>query len=187
MARPMTESISSPIAGTLAVPKSRVNRCGLSHHAPEQAMAQGEGAGDRIAQALKAAGLKPVDLARRLKVSQPTVHNWVNSNHGITWKNVRRVAKELKVAPGWIMFGADEEAERIASTAMELAFLRLYRELDDQDQASHLRLLTNMQHPPPDSRPANQPRGQPQPPPLPGGHVQENRASGRSPPRINGG
>lgn len=88
--------------------------------------------------------MRPVDLAKKLKVSQPTVHAWVNHVHGITWANVRRVAAALKVSPGWIMFGADEEAERVAQTADELAFLRLYRELDDPAQASVLRLMTAM-------------------------------------------
>jgi transcriptional regulator with XRE-family HTH domain len=111
-------------------------------------MAQGEGAGERIAQAMTAAGLSQAEVSRRLKVSQPTVNGWLNQRHGITWKNVRRVAALLKVAPGWIMFGADEEAERVAHTAEELAFLRLFRELDDTDHPPVLRLLTNMQHPP---------------------------------------
>jgi transcriptional regulator with XRE-family HTH domain len=107
-------------------------------------MANAEGAGDRIAQALKDSDLRPADLARRLKVSQPTVHGWVNQLHGITWANARRVAAVLKVSPGWIMFGADEEAERVAQTAAELAFLRLFREVDDPAQASVLRLMTAM-------------------------------------------
>jgi transcriptional regulator with XRE-family HTH domain len=107
-------------------------------------MANAEGAGDRIAQALRGAGLRPVDLARRLKVSQPTVHGWVNQLHGITWANARRVAAALNVSPGWIMFGSDEEAERVAQTGEELAFLRLYRDLDDSAQASVLRLITAM-------------------------------------------
>ena len=131
-------------ARTLAVPIFVVNRCYLSSRASHQSMANAEGPGDRIAQALKAAGMRPVDLARKLKVSQPTVHAWVNQMHGIKWANVRRVASALKVSPGWIMFGANEEAERVAQTAVELAFLRLFRELDDPTQASVLRLLTAM-------------------------------------------
>lgn len=107
-------------------------------------MAQGKGAGRRISEALRKAGLKPVDLARALKVSQPTVHNWVNEAHGITWANARRVAEYLKVSPGWIMFGSDEEAERVAQTAEEFGFLRLYRELDDAGQAAILRLMDAM-------------------------------------------
>jgi transcriptional regulator with XRE-family HTH domain len=103
-----------------------------------------EGPGDRIAQALKAANLRAVDLARRAKVSQPTVHSWINSKHGIKWANVRRAAAVLGVPPSWIMFGANEEAERMAQTGDELAFLRLYRDLSDDDQAALLRFLTSM-------------------------------------------
>jgi transcriptional regulator with XRE-family HTH domain len=120
--------------------------------------------------------MRPVDLAKKLKVSQPTVHAWVNHVHGITWANVRRVAAALKVSPGWIMFGADEEAERVAQTADELAFLRLYRELDDPAQASVLRLMTAMPRaastpPKPEERP-------PPPRPTPGGSVAKNAECG---------
>jgi transcriptional regulator with XRE-family HTH domain len=141
-------------------------------------MADADGAGGRIAQALQAAGMRPVDLARRLKVSQPTVHGWVNQVHGITWANARRVAAVLKVAPGWIMFGADEEAERIAQTAQELAFLRLYRELDDSGQASVLRLLTAMQHPPSDPSASipPKPKGPQSPRPFPAAPAAETAA-----------
>lgn len=107
-------------------------------------MDQAEGPGDRIAQALKAANLKAADLARRAKVSQPTVHSWINSKHGITWANVRRAAAVLGVPPSWIMFGANEEAERMAQTGDELSFLRLYRDLSDDDQVALLRFLTSM-------------------------------------------
>ena len=151
--------------GTLAVPNFQVNRCYLTPSAPHQNMANAEGAGDRIAQALKAAGMRPVDLARKLKISQPTVHGWVNQVHGITWANVRRVASVLKVSPGWIMFGADEEAERVAQTADELAFLRLYREMDDPAQASVLRLMTAM------PRAASIPNERSPPRPTRGGNV----------------
>ena len=123
--------------------------------------------------------MRPVDLARKLKVSQPTVHAWVNQLHGITWANVRRVASALNVSPGWIMFGADEEAERVAQSAVELAFLRLYREYDDAAQASLLRLMTAMPRaasssattpPPPKERPPPFPRS--------GGSVIENSNAG---------
>lgn len=143
-------------------------------------MADAEAPGDRIAQALKAAGLRPVDLARRLKVSQPTVHGWVNNLHGVTWVNVRRVAAILKVPPGWIMFGSNEEAERTAQTPEELAFLRLFRGLDDPGQASMLRLMTAM--PLIGTRPESPippPKGPEPPRPfVVGGRVKENRAEG---------
>lgn len=108
-------------------------------------MDQAEGPGQRIAQALKAANLKAADLARRAKVSQPTVHSWINAKHGITWANVRRAAAVLGVNPSWIMFGANEEAERMAQTGDELAFLRMYRDLSEPDQVTLLRFLTSMQ------------------------------------------
>ena len=140
-------------------------------------MAHAEGPGARIAEALRRAGLKPADLARRLKVSQPTVHGWVNELHGITWANARRVAAALKVSPGWIMFGVDEEAERVAQTPDELAFLRLYRELDDPAQASVLRLMTAMPHPRPGPPEATPPERPPPSRPTRGGLVGEKQDS----------
>lgn len=105
-------------------------------------MTKKTGIGDRIREALATKGKRPVDLARALKVSQPTVHAWVHETHGITWANVRRIARELGVPPGWLWFGADEAAERAAQTAEELAFLRLLREKDDEGQAAILKFLT---------------------------------------------
>lgn len=105
-------------------------------------MAKNPEIGDRIRDALKQRGKKAADLARALKVSQPTVNGWLTGRHGITWLNVRRVARELRVPAGWIMFGSDEAAERAAQTAEELAFLRLLREKDDEGQAAILKFLT---------------------------------------------
>jgi transcriptional regulator with XRE-family HTH domain len=123
--------------------------------------------------------MRPVDLARELKISQPTVHAWVNQLHGITWANVRRVASVLKVSPGWIMFGADEEAERVAQTALELAFLRLYREYDDAAQASLLRLMTAMPRAPSGAATPIPHQERPPPPrPRSGGSVIENSNAG---------
>lgn len=149
-----------------------------------RAMANAEGAGHRIGKALRNAGMRQADLARALKVSQPTVHGWVNKVHGITWANARRVAAVLKVSPGWIMFGTDEEAERIAQTAEELAFLRLYRELDDPAQSSVLRLITAMPRAPEPSSPA-QPRERAPPHPPPGESAAKSagrRIKGADPP-----
>lgn len=144
-------------------------------------MANADTPGARIAEALKAAGMKPVELARALSVSQPTVHGWVNQLHGISWENARRVAGALKVAPGWIMFGADEEAERVAQTSEELGFLRLFREFDDADHASLLRLMGAMKQRPPTSPTASPlPKAKGRAPPLPfpvGGNVKENRVN----------
>lgn len=134
-------------------------------------MSDNQGAGVRIAKALRDAGVRPADLARHLRVSQPTVHGWVNQLHGITWANARRVAAALQVSPGWIMFGADEEAERIAQTHEELGFLRLFRGLDDIGQASILRLMAAM------PEPSKKKRGPPERPPTrprPRGSVEQS-------------
>ena len=104
-----------------------------------------EGLARRIRETMKHRGLSGADLARRLGVSQPTVHAWINAGHGLRRQNIRRLAAELAVDPAWLEFGADREAEARAADAAELAFLRLYRELDDEGQAVVLRRMTALQ------------------------------------------
>jgi transcriptional regulator with XRE-family HTH domain len=135
-------SASSLMSGTLALRKGSVNRCPLSQSAPKLAMAKDSEIGARILQAVRRAGLTQAELARRVKVRESTVSNWISGHHGITWSNARAVGRALKISPGWIMFGADQEAERMAQTPEELAFLRLFREADDAGQASTLKYLT---------------------------------------------
>lgn len=91
---------------------------------------------------LKETGLSAADLARKLEVSQPTVHAWVTGLHGMRWTNARRVAKAVGVTPSWLMFGADPVAESTAQGAEELALLRLWRELGEEEQAAAMRRLT---------------------------------------------
>ncbi|MBV8096830.1 MAG: helix-turn-helix domain-containing protein [Acetobacteraceae bacterium] len=81
------------------------------------------------------------ELARRLKVSQPTVHAWLHGTHSLRAHNARRAARALGISPAWLIFGADRNAEATAQTADELALLRLYRELDEREQAAMLRRL----------------------------------------------
>ena len=114
-----------------------------------QPMNQGESAAairaavaQRIRETMQRRGLSGAELARRLGVSQPTIHAWVNGAHGLRRQNIRRLAAELGVDPAWLEFGADREAEARAADTTELAFLRLYRELDDDGQAAVLRLMT---------------------------------------------
>ena len=59
----------------------------------------------RLKKMLKDSGLTAADLARKLDVSQPTVHAWVTGLHGMRWTNARRVAKAVGVTPSWLMFG----------------------------------------------------------------------------------
>ena len=93
---------------------------------------------------LKDTGLTAADLARKLEVSQPTVHAWVTGLHGMRWANARRVAKAIGVTPSWLMFGADPAAESTAQGAEELALLRLWRELGEDEQAAAMRRLTTI-------------------------------------------
>jgi transcriptional regulator with XRE-family HTH domain len=91
---------------------------------------------------LRETGMTAADLARKLDVSQPTVHAWVTGLHGIRWTNARRAAKALGVTPSWLMFGADPVAEGSAQGAEELALLRLWRELGEEEQTAAMRRLT---------------------------------------------
>ena len=93
---------------------------------------------------LKESGLSAADLARKLDVSQPTVHAWVTGLHGMRWNNARRVAKAVGVTPAWLMFGADPAAEGAAQGAEELALLRLWRELGEEEQTAAMRRLSTI-------------------------------------------
>jgi transcriptional regulator with XRE-family HTH domain len=93
---------------------------------------------------LRESGMTAADLARKLDVSQPTVHAWVTGLHGIRWTNARRAAKALGVTPSWLMFGADPVAEGSAQGAEELALLRLWRELGEAEQTAAMRRLTTI-------------------------------------------
>ena len=96
----------------------------------------------RLRRMLRESGMTAADLARKLDVSQPTVHAWVTGLHGIRWANARRAAKALGVTPSWLMFGADPVAEGTAQGAEELALLRLWRELGEEEQTAAMRRLT---------------------------------------------
>lgn len=96
----------------------------------------------RLKKMLKERGMTAADLARKLDVSQPTVHAWVTGLHGMRLNNARRVAKVVGVQASWLMFGADAAAEGTAQGAEELAVLRLWRELGEEEQAAAMRRLT---------------------------------------------
>lgn len=89
--------------------------------------------------------MSQADVARAVGVKEPTVFGWLNDGHGITWANARKLAKALNKSPGWIMFGTDSEAERVAQTRQELSFLRIFRTLSDDDQVAILRYMSAMQ------------------------------------------
>src|SRR5579875_4180893 len=95
----------------------------------------------RLKKMLKDTGLTAADLARKLDVSQPTVHAWITGLHGMRWNNARRVAKAVGVSPAWLMFGTDASAEGSAQGAEELALLRLWRELGEEEQSTAMKRL----------------------------------------------
>ena len=99
----------------------------------------------RLRRALKDNGLTAADLARKLDVSQPTVHAWITGLHGMRWANARRVAKALGITPAWLMFGSDAQAESAVQGAEELALLRLWRDLGEPEQAVAMRRLLAIQ------------------------------------------
>lgn len=110
---------------------------------PEESLtAIREGLAQRIRETMQRRGVSGAELARRLGVSQPTIHAWVHAAHGLRRQNIRRLAAELAVDPAWLEFGADRESEARAADAAELAFLRLYRDLDAEGQAAVLRLMS---------------------------------------------
>ena len=96
----------------------------------------------RLKKMLKERGMTAADLARKLDVSQPTVHAWVTGLHGMRLNNARRVAKVIGVQASWLMFGADTSAEGTAQGADELALLRLWRELGEEEQTAAMRRLS---------------------------------------------
>ncbi len=98
----------------------------------------------RLKKMLKDRGMTAADLARKLDVSQPTVHAWVTGLHGMRLANARRVAKVVGVQASWLMFGADAVSEGAAQGAEELALLRLWRELGEDEQAAAMRRLATI-------------------------------------------
>ena len=99
------------------------------------------GTEERLMQALQRLGWTAADLARRLGVSQPTVHAWLHGRHGLRRANAARVAEVLDVSVTWLLFGDDRGAEATARDAQELALLRLFREADEAARQDALRRL----------------------------------------------
>lgn len=67
---------------------------------------------DRLRQARDAANVRNADIARALKVSNPTVNGWMTGDTvNIEARNLLPLCKMLGVSPFWVMFADDEEAE----------------------------------------------------------------------------
>lgn len=69
----------------------------------------GMGLGDRITERLKALGISQAELARRVKVSQPTINALIRG--GATGsKHLHRIAAELETSPAYLAGETDDAA-----------------------------------------------------------------------------
>lgn len=69
----------------------------------------GMGIGARIDEKLKALGMSQSELARRVKVSQPTINALIKSDNASS-KHLHRIAAELQTSPAWLAGETDDDA-----------------------------------------------------------------------------
>lgn len=75
--------------------------------------------GDRIQERLEKLSLSQSELARRVKVSQPTINALVHGNN-ISSKHLHRIAAELETSPAWLAGETDEDAPvSVAPSALD--------------------------------------------------------------------
>ncbi|MBN9510727.1 MAG: helix-turn-helix transcriptional regulator [Alphaproteobacteria bacterium] len=92
--------------------------------------------GARIAAGRRARGLTQAELAEAVGVSRSAVAQWETERAGQVRGNLTRIAAALGVSVQHLLGGEEAEA---AENATELALLRLYRELGEEDRALLLR------------------------------------------------
>lgn len=63
--------------------------------------------GDRIAERLEALGISQSELARRVKVSQPTINSLIRGGNTGS-KHLHRIAAELETSPAWLAGETDD-------------------------------------------------------------------------------
>lgn len=69
----------------------------------------GMGLGDRIDDRLKKLGISQAELARRVKVSQPTINALIRGNN-VGSKHLHRIAAELETSPAYLAGESDNDA-----------------------------------------------------------------------------
>lgn len=72
-------------------------------------MFEGMSIGDRIKERLGALGISQAELARRVKVAQPTINALINGNAEGS-KHLHRIAAELETSPAWLVGETDDPA-----------------------------------------------------------------------------
>jgi transcriptional regulator with XRE-family HTH domain len=135
--------------------------------------------GRRLRAAIDALGITYTDAAGELGVSTSKLGNWLRGEHYPDRYSVKQFCDRYGITAEWIYRGI------VTGLPSDLA-----NKLWKVERSS----AATPDEPRPPKRPKTQPPAPPPAPkerapphPLPGGRVQENRASGRSPPRINGG
>lgn len=95
---------------------------------------------DRLVKARNEAGVTDTDIARHLKVSNPTVYGWMTGKtKNIESRHLLPLCVFLNVSPHWIMFGDSKEfsfeqpVKRIAVDAVDAVRLfTLFAQTDDE-------------------------------------------------------
>jgi transcriptional regulator with XRE-family HTH domain len=78
----------------------------------QNAYAMGMKWNDRLVISRDRAGVTDTDIARTLKVSNPTVHGWMTGNtKNIEARFLLPLCKFLNVSPFWVIFGEDSDFE----------------------------------------------------------------------------
>lgn len=102
---------------------------------PAKSPASESTVGARIRAARAARGLTQEGLAAAVGVSRSAVAQWETERAGQIRGNLGRIAAVLETPVEYLLFGADKRAPAQATSADELALLRLYRELPPEDRA----------------------------------------------------
>lgn len=75
--------------------------------------------GDRIEERLKRLGMSQAELARRVKVSQPTINALIRGNN-VGSKHLHRIAAELETSPAYLAGETDDDAPvSVAPSALD--------------------------------------------------------------------
>ena len=87
--------------------------------------------GENIKKAATLRGIKQVEIAKYLGVSQGSVSNWIKGTNSIDLELLAKLATFLGVSLDQI-FGYEKMDEPIALTEHEVDTIRYYRQLDDR-------------------------------------------------------
>lgn len=87
--------------------------------------------GENIKKAAALRGVKQVEIAKHLGVSQGSVSNWIKGTNSIDLELLAKLATFLRVSLDQI-FGYEKMDEPIVLTEHEIDTIRYYRQLDDK-------------------------------------------------------